>query len=293
MAVDADVTELSDLTGTTVTNILAPRMVESLKETNLMAPLCMLLTFPGNSDTVKVPKIAGLTSAAVAESAATDVSQWSTTSASVTRGKHTCMVELTDEALVGGGVSLDMVSNELNKAVNEGVDIVTLALLDGFSASVGTTATPVEPIDILDATYRIDEAKVPGDRVCFLSPKNIFQIQSAIIASGASVYANPNTNTFMGAIEGQKRNLVGTLAGVPIWKSANVKVSSGDDVGGVFVPGLAIALAFPAAASDVFKLDIVKGDQGVTYGSRFVKISIFFGAAEVLDSAGVEILGVS
>lgn len=293
MAVDANVTELSDLTGTTVTNVLAARMVESFKEQNIAAPLCMLLTFPNNSAIVKVPKITGLSDAAVAESAQTSVSQWSTTSASVTRGKRTCMIELTDETLVGGGVSLAMVQTELSKAVNEGVDISILDLFAGFSTSVGATGTPTEPIDILDAAYRIDEAKIPGDRMCIVSPKNIFQIQSAIIAAGASVWANPNMNTFFGQLEGQKRNLVGTLAGIPIWKSANVKVSSGDDIGAVFVPGLALALAFPAAAQDVFKLNVTKGDQGTVFGSQFLKISVFFGVAEAVDLAGVQLVGLS
>lgn len=293
MAVDADVVELSDLTGTTVTNVLAAQMVQSFKETNLGTPLCMLLSFPGNSDTVKVPKINGLTSAAVAESAATDVSPWSTTPASVTRGKDAVMVELTDETLVGGGISLALVQNELNKALNEGVDKAILALFDGFSTSVGTTGTPVEPIDILDGAYRIDEAKIGGDRVCFLSPKNIFQIQSAIVAAGASMWANPNINTFFGALEGQKRNFVGTMAGIPIWKSANVKVSGGDDVGAVFVPGVAIAVAFPENATDVFKFNLTKGDQGTTFGSQFLKMSVFYGVAEAVDLAGSEILGLS
>lgn len=293
MAVDANVTELSDLTGTTVTNVLAARMIESFKEQNIAAPLCMLLTFPNNSPTVKVPKITGLSDASVAESAQTSVSQWSTTSASITRGKRTCMIELTDETLVGGGVDLAMVQNELSKAVNEGVDIATLDLFAGFSTAVGATGTPTEPIDILDATYRIDEAKIPGDRICIVSPKNIFQIQSAIINAGASVWANPNQNTFFGSLEGQKRNLVGSMAGIPIWKSANVKVSSGDDIGAVFVPGLALAIAFPAAAQDVFKLNVTKGDQGTVFGSQFLKISVFFGVSEAVDLAGVQLVGVS
>lgn len=293
MPVDANVTELSDLTGTTVTNVLAARMIESFKETNIMAPLCMLLNFPQNSPTIKVPKIAGLTDASVAESAQTSVSQWSTASASVTRGKRTCMIELTDETLVGGGIDLAMVQNELSKAVNEGVDKAALALASGLSTAVGTTGTPVEPIDVLDATYRIDEQKIPGMRAYLGSPKSIFQFQSSIIAAGASVWANPNVNTFFGALEGQRSNLVGTLAGVPIWKTANVSVSSGDDLNLVMVPGLTFAIAFPAIATDVFKLNVTKGDQGTVFGSQFLKISVFFGVAEAVDEAGVQVVGVS
>lgn len=294
MAVDANVTELSDLTGTTVNEVLAARAVESFKEQNIMLPFVRLEQFPEFTDTVQVPKLAGLSSASVAESAETDVVQWSTSSVDITRGKDTVMIELTDEALVGGGISTALVQSEMTRALNEGVEQALMALFNGFSTSVGTTNTALEPVDLPDAARRLDAQKIPGPRICVLSPKGVFDIQNNIITTAtASVWSNPNTETFLGMIGMMINNkLRGVLGGIPVYQSANVSNDGTDDFGGMFAPDYALGVAFPRRAVDIFKFEIVKGDQGVTFGSQFVKMTVFYGVAEIVDEAGVELIHV-
>lgn len=289
MALSGNATLYANNAGGILSYVLAAKVIETFRDQAVMAPFMNLEQFAPNSKVVQWRKLpASLNSAAVSEGASATATQYVTTGPQATMGKRKIVFEISDEALVAGGVDENFMVQEAIKSLVEGVDIDCLALAPGLSGTVGTTATALAPVSIPDAAYRIREQKIGGPLVCMLSPKNFFNVQNTVITSGASMWANPTTDTLLGAMSANGSSFRGTLAGIPIYTSANVYINAAtDDYGMVFAPNLAFGMGVASTLPGAVLITEERGNSGVLDGGKWLGVSYFFAVAELVDAAGI------
>jgi len=292
MALSANATIYADNVGGILAYVLQAKVIETFRSTAIMSPFVNLGQFAPNSQVAQWKrKPASLASAAVAQGATATAVSYNTLGPQVTMGKRKIVFEVSDEAMVAGGVDENELVNEAIKSLIEGVDIDLLALAAGIASSVGTTGTPLAPVSIPDAAYRIDEQKIAGQKVAMLSPKALFNIQNTVITSGASVWSNPNTDTLLGQMGANGDAYRGMLAGVPIYTSHNVHINAAtDDWGLLFAADTCFGMAVASTVQAGIQVAAERGNAGILDGGKWIGVSMFFGVAELVDLAGVRLI---
>lgn len=293
MALSGNATKYAQNAGGTLDQILAARVIQSFYEGAVAAAFANLATFASNSNVVQWEVDAAVSSAAVAEGSAATPAQWSSTAKTATMGKRKVVFEVSDEAMVAGGLSVPKLRPEQFNALVEGVETDLLDLASGFSGSVGTTNTAMEPADVFQAVSIMRESKIPGPYKGILSPKSVFQNQQAIISSAAPVWSQANETTILGGLAPAPGSYVGRMGSTDLYTSTQVEVSAPDDLNLIFSPQFAYGLAVASTLPGGFKFGVERGKSGALDGGDYIEMSIFFAVTELVDAAGIQALSVS
>jgi hypothetical protein len=148
------------------------------------------------------------------------------------------------------------------------------ALFAGFSTVVGGATTTATAAHIFQAVAKLRAAGVPGsDLFCVLNPLVAYDIKSAL----TNTYANPNG----GFVQNQAMatGFIGTIAGVPVYESANVGHTTGDSVGGLFHRD-ALGLA-------IMKDISIELQRDASMRATEVVATAQYGVGELVDAYGV------
>ena len=247
-------------------------------EKSIMRNLVKNYAITGGGKAVEVPVYAQVSASAVAE--ATDLSNTAIdpTSVTITASEVGVMTTLTDLARNSAPRN---VAGDIGKLFGEALarkqDADLIALFDGFSVTSGDGTTAISPAVIFNALSTLRANSLPANECAVvLHPKIAYDLKSGL------------TNTFAGldtenSNEALRSGFVGTLAGMPIFETANISDTgtAGDYKGGAMhKDALAIAMM-----QDVK----IETQRDASLRADEIVATSVYGVGEIHDSYGVEL----
>jgi len=247
-------------------------------EKSIMRNLVKNYAITGGGKAVEVPVYAQVSASAVAE--ATDLSNTAIdpTSVTITASEVGVMTTLTDLARNSAPRN---VAGDIGKLFGEALarkqDADLIALFDGFSVTSGDGTTAISPAVIFNALSTLRANSLPANECAVvLHPKIAYDLKSGL------------TNTFAGldtenSNEALRSGFVGTLAGMPIFETANMSDTgtAGDYKGGAMhKDALAIAMM-----QDVK----IETQRDASLRADEIVATSVYGVGEIHDSYGVEL----
>ena len=247
-------------------------------EKSIMRNLVKNYAITGGGKAVEVPVYAQVSASAVAE--ATDLSNTAIdpTSVTITASEVGVMTTLTDLARNSAPRN---VAGDIGKLFGEALarkqDADLIALFDGFSVTSGDGTTAISPAVIFNALSTLRANSLPANECAVvLHPKIAYDLKSGL------------TNTFAGldtenSNEALRSGFVGTLAGMPIFETANMANTgtAGDYKGGAMhKDALAIAMM-----QDVK----IETQRDASLRADEIVATSVYGVGEIHDSYGVEL----
>jgi hypothetical protein len=172
-------------------------------------------------------------------------------------------------------------------AILDKVEQDILALLDGFSTTVGTTNVALTPQVLRQATYNLRLNKVGGPYVYILHPTQVDDVLDSIQTAGAASWGNESVD--FSILNGQapaKNGLVGSYLTVPVLATTNCEsINSDVDWSGACLnPSKALAFGEDGRGVRTRMMDDI--EKGV----RQIAIDMFYDTKEAEDLAGVGIV---
>jgi len=246
-------------------------------EKSIMRNLVKNYAITGGGKAVEVPVYAQVSASAVAE--ATDLSNTAInpSSVTITASEVGVMTTLTDLARNSAPRN---VAGDIGKLFGEALarkqDADLIALFDGFSVTSGDGTTAISPAVIFNALSTLRANSLPANECAVvLHPKIAYDLKSGL------------TNTFAGldtenSNEALRSGFVGTLAGMPIFETANMSDTgtAGDYKGGAMhKDALAIAMM-----QDVK----IETQRDASLRADEIVATSVYGVGEIHDSYGVE-----
>lgn len=275
-------------TTTTLNDLLPSIVAEAMfvaSERSIMRGLVRNFNLgQGQGKTVTLPIYPTVSAAALTEGDEVSNTAVSTSGATVTISPVAVRTLVTDLALQA---SASNVVADLGRVFGEGiarkVDADLMALFDGFTTNaLGDGSGNIAPADIFKAVATLRTAGVPLDGiVAVLHPAIAYDLKAALTTNGNTAFAagafGPVANQAM--VEGY----VGSLAGIPIFESANMANTgtAGDFKGAVFHRD---ALGI-ATIGDI----TIETQRRASYVGTDVVASMHYGVAELYDGYGVEL----
>lgn len=276
----SNVTTLNDL----LPQIVAEAMFVA-SERSIMRNLVRTFDIPPQSgNTIVVPRYPTVSASAYTGSADSEItnSAVSTDGVTLTIGTVAVRTMLSDQARYSAASNVVAdIGRLFGEAISRKQDQDLMALFDGFSTSVGSTSTAVSAATIFQAVATLRGAGVPADQLaCVLHPAVAYDLKANL----TNTFANPNAGILQN--EAMTSGYVGMLAGVPIFESSNITVTTGatgDYVGGLFHRN-ALGLAM---AGDIS----IETQRRASFLGDDIVGSANYGVGELYDTYGVRIIG--
>lgn len=276
----------------TLSHLISPIVQEALfvaSERSIMRGLVRNYTVPANNGkTYQIPKYAAQSAISVSETddlagSAGDV-QVSTAVSNITLSEIGIMTVLTDMAR---NTSESNVIADLGKLFGEAIarkmDQDLIALFSGFSTGLNTTQVgsyaELAVADLFKASATLKNAAVPGPYYGVFSPKAIYNLKSSL----TNTFVNPNAGVLQN--QAMVEGYVGRIAGIDIYETANVGVSTAESA------GLAINGVFSRDALGIAIMQDLKIATQRQESKRAddVVATAVYGVAELHDTYGVKI----
>lgn len=296
---------LAGLGNETLTTLLSQEMLLLLADRNALPSHPALFRQPwvgGPSMAVKVP-IVGLPGydllAAVSEDTDPGNTAWTDSVATVTAAQKAKIYEASDIARIVAGGIFNPAALALDAVVSaQATMLSTIAnLVDNFATTVGSSGVNATVANFLAAKAALAIAGVQGQLLCILHPRQWADILDDLaLASGGAAQFLPGNEALLS--RSQSLGYQGVFFGVDVWTTLFVPTanSGADRAGGMFGRGALIdmiadppdTMGLPTIANvGMTQFEIVRaGETGMT---RF-KSSIWYGATEGIDTAGVSII---
>ena len=246
------------------------------EEQSLMAGLVTRYDISNQAGkTVQVPKYPAISAVDLTEGTDMTSTQVSTSSVTMDIKEVGAQVLLTDLATMGAGNPADELGTVLGNAIATKMDKDLIALLDGFSASLGASTQEITVADLFKAQATLRANKVTGALACVLHPYQAYQLKANL----TNTFANPNGGSAQN--QAMINGFVGSIAGIDVYESANVSIDgTGDVKGGVFAPE-ALALAM--------KRDFnIEPQRDASNRAWELNATAVYACGELDDSYGVE-----
>ena len=275
----------NESTSSTLSELYTEIVAEALfvaSERSVMRPLVKNYAITGGGKSVEVPIYAVVSAAAVNE--ATDLSNTAInpSSVTITASEIGIMTTLTD---LGRNASPRNVSADIGKlfgeAIAKKIDTDLTALFDGFSTSVGSAGAEVTVAKLFEAAATLRQAAVPAPYAGVLNPKVAYNVKKNL----TNTFVNPNPNDLTN--EALRTGYVGNIAGVQMFETSNVDGTTDTDncKGGIFHKD-ALGLAMMQDLK-------IETQRDASLRADEIVATAVYGAGELHDSYGVEILGES
>jgi len=247
-------------------------------EKSIMRNLVKNYAITGGGKAVEVPVYAQVSASAVAE--ATDLSNTAIdpTSVTITASEVGVMTTLTDLARNSAprNVAAD-IGKLFGEALARKQDADLIALFDGFSVTSGDGTSAISPAVIFNALSTLRANSLPANECAVvLHPKIAYDLKSGL----TNTFAGLDTET---SNEALRAGFVGTLAGMPIFETANMANTgtAGDYKGGAMhKDALAIAMM-----QDVK----IETQRDASLRADEIVATSVYGVGEIHDSYGVEL----
>ena len=247
-------------------------------EKSIMRNLVKNYAITGGGKAVEVPVYGQVSASAVSE--ATDLSNTAInpTSVTITASEVGVMTTLTDLARNSAPRN---VAGDIGRLFGEALarkqDADLIALFDGFSVTSGDGTTAISPAVIFNALSTLRANSLPANECAVvLHPKIAYDLKSGL----TNTFAGLDTET---SNEALRAGFVGTLAGMPIFETANMANTgtAGDYKGGAFHrDALAIAMM-----QDVK----IETQRDASLRADEIVATSVYGVGEIHDTYGVEL----
>jgi N4-gp56 family major capsid protein len=220
-------------TTTTLNDLLPSIVAEAMfqaQEQSILRGLVKNYTLPfGSGKTITVPKYAAVTAVPLTEADDMTASAVSTDSAVLTVSEVGVMTNVSDLSIrtSASNVIAD-VGRLFGNAIAKKMDQDLVALFASFSVGLGDGTTAITAAKIFEAVAKLRAQGLSTDGIaCVLHPEVAYDLKSSITSTFAAP-ASEMGNTAM------RTGLVGMMAGVPVYESANITSTAGDSVGAIF-----------------------------------------------------------
>ena len=279
------------MAGTNVTSIndLLPQIVAEAmfvaSETSIMRNLVRNFDIPAASgNSIVVPRYPTVSATAYTGSADTEISNSTVSTDGVTINIATVALRtmLSDQARYSAASNVVAdIGRLFGEAISRKQDQDLCDLFNGFSNSVGSTSTAVSAATVFQAVAKLRGNAVPGtDLACVLHPAIAYDLKANL----TNTFANPNAGILQN--EAMMTGYVGMLAGIPVYETSNITITSGADgdyVGGVFHRN-ALGLAMAGGIN-------IESQRRASFLGDDIVGSANYGVGELYDTYGVKILG--
>lgn len=251
---------------------------------SVMLPLITTETLRPGSKSFKFTQKGSLSMSVVAESSAASKSEYTETAVTLALQKGVVYWELTHEIEeYSDRAMLTELTQEAGQAAAEKFDTDALALLDGFSNSVGSTGVDLTPAVFKQAAYIARLNDNPASLTAVLHPTQTSDIEDDILTSTAVVYGNPELQQLLS----QQRPMGGyrgTFLGVPIFETTNAEgINTNADWSGAIFSRYALA----AIVGSGFKFTV---SPNVPNSTREASLIMDYQVGEFVDVAGCGIV---
>jgi len=236
-------TELSNIAHQT--DVISDAISAALVQAIVALPFVAAEDLPTDTNIKLFRKDGSLTAEALAESAAyvfSSNSEFTQTTVTSTALKQVVVSKLTVEAEQFSSITQAKIMEEQGKAIGRLLDDDILALFAGFSTAQTASSTATAE-DLVQAAFLVRSGTAGVGQlplIGILEYKQIVDIQEQMITTSATPFSlESQISLIMGIAQPSGRR--GQLAGVELYETNGLSVSSGDHQGLVFDPALAIA----------------------------------------------------
>lgn len=171
-------------------------------------------------------------------------------------------------------------------------------LVDNFSTVVGSSGVNATFANFLECIASLEIAKVQGPYIAVLHPRQWADIRADVAtASGGAIQFNAGSQQVIDRMKGLGSQ--GMLAGVDVWTTSHVPTANAgaDRAGGMFGAGAILHADLTVSTegnSDAISLDggriIFERDRTARSQLSAWVTTMYFGAAEGIDAAGVSLI---
>ena len=274
-----------ETTSSTISELYTEIIAEAMfvaNEKSLMRGLVKNYTISGGGKSVEVPIYAAVSAAAVNE--ATDLSNTAInpSSVTITASEIGIMTTLTD--LARNSASRNVASDIgrlFGEAIAKKIDVDLIALFDSFSKIVGGADVAFSAAKLFEAVAELRNLAVPSsDLACVVHPYIAYDMKSGV---SNTFGAGSGATTDIGN-EAMRSGFVGTVAGVPVYESANISNTgtTGDYKGAIFHRD-----ALGLAMMQDLKLET---QRDASLRADEIVATAVYGVAELNDTYGVELM---
>ena len=274
-----------ETTSSTISELYTEIIAEAMfvaNERSLMRGLVKNYTISGGGKSVEVPIYAAVSAAAVSEASDLSNTAINPSSVTITASEVGIMTTLTD--LARNSASRNVASDIgrlFGEAIAKKIDVDLIALFDGFSKIVGGADVAFSAAKLFEAVAELRNLAVPSsDLACVVHPYIAYDMKSGV---SNTFGAGSGATTDIGN-EAMRSGFVGTVAGVPVYESANISNTgtTGDYKGAIFHRD-----ALGLAMMQDLKLET---QRDASLRADEIVATAVYGVAELNDTYGVELM---
>jgi len=274
-----------ETTSSTISELYTEIIAEAMfvaNEKSLMRGLVKNYSISGGGKSVEVPIYATVSAAAVSEASDLSNTAINPSSVTITASEIGIMTTLTDLARNSASRNVGADIGKLfGEAIAKKIDVDLIALFDGFSKIVGGADVAFSAAKLFEAVAELRNLAVPSsDLACVVHPYIAYDMKSGV---SNTFGAGSGATTDIGN-EAMRSGFVGTVAGVPVYESANISNTgtTGDYKGAVFHRD-----AMGLAMMQDLKLET---QRDASLRADEIVATAVYGVAELNDTYGVELM---
>ncbi len=232
------------------------------------------------SKAIKIPQAGKETASALTEG--TEVSNTALASSSVTgtAAEIGIMATITDVLDVSDIAAAHAARlRTLGRSLGDKLDVDICALFPGLGTTVGSSGNNITLSVLLDGIFEIENADaMSGDLVAVLHPRQTADLRTELEADAASIYVGKSDASISASMAG----FFGSWFGIDIFQTTNVSASGGNNIGALFVRGVAFGMMQKwAARVEAMRWPPIRG---------FVIVATaMYAVFEIEDNAGVDV----
>ena len=274
-----------ETTSSTISELYTEIIAEAMfvaNERSLMRGLVKNYTIAGGGKSVEVPIYAAVSAAAVSEASDLSNTAVNPSSVTITASEIGIMTTLTDLARnsASRNVAGD-IGRLFGEAIAKKIDTDLIGLFDSFSKIVGGADVAFSAAKLFEAVAELRNLAVPSsDLACVVHPYIAYDMKSGV---SNTFGAGSGATTDIGN-EAMRSGFVGTVAGVPVYESANISNTgtTGDYKGAIFHRD-----ALGLAMMQDLKLET---QRDASLRADEIVATAVYGVAELNDTYGVELM---
>ena len=275
----------NETTSSTISELYTEIIAEAMfvaSERSLMRGLVKNYTISGGGKSVEVPIYAAVSAAAVSEASDLSNTAVNPSSVTITASEIGIMTTLTD--LARNSASRNVASDIgrlFGEAIAKKIDTDLIGLFDSFSKIVGGADVAFSAAKLFEAVAELRNLSVPSsDLSCVVHPYIAYDMKSGV---SNTFGAGSGATTDIGN-EAMRTGFVGTVAGVPVYESANIDNTgtTGDYKGAIFHRD-ALGLAMMQDLK-------IETQRDASLRADEIVATAVYGVAELNDTYGVELM---
>lgn len=244
-----------------------------------------------NTNAKRLPRSGTITASVVAENTDASAQAVTDTSLLLTIQKAVVVTRPSIEAIrfASNGTNVQRHASLAAQACAVKFDTDALALATSVTLNVDTGVSATVA-GMQQAAYSVRNGNIPYSNLAFVGNyKQLFQIEGDIRSSGNAIYGNSNFS--LGAVNSTspRMGFKGQLFGIDLYETGLNATASGNNVGLVFNPQLAIAALYPTGTTPAFETSL-SDEAAFLASSSFIKTIMWYQVGLYNDAAACRLL---